>query len=339
MTIPVRIRPRAQALMHFGALASMVFALVAIAAVRPATSSAQDATPAAVSPVAAIPGCNPPALAPLPNIPAAVGASSNGTPAPVVAVDSQTAEQITALVDSLAACLTSGNAASVAELVTDRYLADAYGGGERMTREDYLALAPSAPVVPVTVVSIDRIGFASSDTATATVITVQGNQLRTEDWTFLFRRNRQPSATPQAGNAAGDGQWLVHQVAALASAAPQGAAQMKAVQSDYALKLTPDKVTGPDLVVTVQNTGKETHEFLALKLDAGASIDQLIRPASDQFPSNMHVIGQETVPAGETRTLVFVNLEPGIYTVVCLLPDADGVPHLALGETAAFTVS
>ena len=34
-----------------------------------------------------------------------------------------------------------------------------------------------------------------------------------------------------------------------------------------------------------------------------------------------------------------MNLEPGAYTVVCLLPDADGVPHLALGETATFTVS
>jgi len=53
----------------------------------------------------------------------------------------------------------------------------------------------------------------------------------------------------------------------------------------------------------------------------------------------MHVVGQETIPAGETRTLVFVDLAPGTYTVVCLLPDEDGVPHVALGETATFTVS
>jgi hypothetical protein len=331
---PVRSRPRAQSFMHLALLAALLS--VAIAGSRPVGVSAQSATPVAPSPVAAGAECGPSVVVAAPNLPASDTGAANGTPAPVAAVDQQTEDDIRALVGSLAACLTDGDAASVAELVTDRYLGDAYGGGERMTKEDYLALAPSAPVVPVKVISVDQIGFTGDDTVTAQVITVQGNQLRTEEWTFLFRRNRQPSATPQAG---GEGHWLVHQVAVRTSAAPQGAPEMKAVQSDYAIKLTPATVQGKDLVVTVQNTGKETHEFLALRLDSGASVDQLIRPTSDQFPANMHVIGQETVPSGETRTLVFVDLVPGTYTVVCLLPDADGVPHLALGETATFTVS
>jgi hypothetical protein len=332
MSAPVRSRPRAQSFLHLALFASLLVAMVAVIGSGPNGVSAQSATPVAPSPAADVAGCAAPPLAIAPNVPGA----SNGTPAPVVAVDQQTGDAIRALVGSLAACLTNGDAAAVAELVTDRYLGDAYGGGERMTKEDYLALAPSAPVVPVQVVSVGQINFASDDTVTAQVITVQGNQLRTEEWTFLFRRNRQPSATPQAG---GEGHWLVHQVAVLTSAAPQGAAEMKAVQSDHAIKLTPATVQGPDLVVTVQNTGKETHEFLTLKLGAGASVDQLIRPTSDQFPANMQVIGQETVPSGETRALVLVDLDPGTYTVVCLLPDADGVPHLALGETATFTVS
>jgi hypothetical protein len=323
--------------MHLGMLVALLLATMALGGIRPSAVSAQSATPIASTPSAASPDCIPPALVPVPNIPASVAEAGNGTPVPVVAADQATADQIDALVKSLAACLTSGNAQAVSELVTDRYLGDAYGAGQRMTKEDYLALAPTAPVVPVTVVSVDQIDFASTETVTAQVVTIQGNQLRTEDWTFLFRRSRAISATPAAGS--GDGHWLVHQVSVLASTPPQGAAEMKAVQSDYAIKLTPAEVKGSDLVVSVQNTGKETHEFLALKLGSGASLDQLVRPTSDTFPSNIQVIGQETVAPGETRTLVFVDLAPGTYTVVCLLPDADGVPHLALGETATFKVS
>lgn len=337
MSVPERIRPRAQSIVHLGLLAALLLATVAVAGSRSQAVSAQSATPIAATPSAASADCVPPALAPAPNFPASMANVGNGTPVPVVPADQATTDQIGALVDSLAACLTSGNAQAVSDLVTDRYLADAYGAGQRMTKEDYLALAPAAPVVPVTVVSVGQVDFASNETATAQVVTIQGNQLRTEDWTFLFRRSRAVSATPSA--TPGEGHWLVHQVSVLTSAPPQGAAEMKAVQSDYAIKLTPASVQGSDLVVTVQNTGKETHEFLALKLGAGASLDQLVRPTSDTFPSNIQVIGQETVAPGETRTLVFVDLAPGTYTVVCLLPDADGVPHLALGETATFTVS
>ena len=332
MPAPERIHPRLRTLFHLGLLGSLLLATVALALDNPATVSAQSATP-----VTANSKCAPPALVSAPDIPAQVASPGIGTPAAVVGASAATSDQIQTLVESLAACLTAGDFQTVAELVTDRYLADAYGAGERMTRDDYLALAPLAPVVPVTVVSIGQIDFTGNDTAAAQVITIQGNQLRTEDWTFLYRRNRQASGTPSAGT--GEGRWLVHQVAVRPSAAPQGAAEMKAVQKDYSLSLTAAKIEGSDLVVTIQNTGKETHEFLALKLDAGASVDQLIRPTSDTFPAGIHIAGQETVPAGETRTLVLVNLEPGTYTVVCLLPDADGVPHLALGETATFEVS
>lgn len=327
-----RICPRLRILLHIGLLISLGFTTVIVASSFSSTVSAQSATPTAANT-----NCAPPAPVPAPDIPAAVANPGNGTPAAVLGADATTTSQIQTTVDSLAACLTAGNAQTVAELVTDRYLGDAYGAGGRMTREDYLALAPTAPVIPVTVVSVGQVDFTSRDTATAQVITIQGNQLRTENWTFLFRLNRQANATPTA--ITGEGRWLVHQVAVLPSAAPQGAAEMKAVQKEYAITLTPSTVTGKDLVVTAQNSGKETHEFLALKLDAGASLDQLIRPTSDIFPTNIHIIGQETIPAGETRTLVFVNLEPGTYTVICLLPDADGVPHLALGEKATFTVS
>jgi hypothetical protein len=322
--------PRLLVSLHLGLLAALLLAALAIAIDRPGGVSAQSATPVSSA------DCAPPALVAAPAIPASLSSGTPpATPAAEAAVDEATGSAIQGVIDALAACLTAGDAETVTELVTDRYLADAYGGGERMTREDYVALAPSAPVIPVTVVSVGQIEFASADTATAQVITVQGNQLRTEDWTFLFQRNRQSSATPTAG----DGHWLVHQVALLPSTAPDGASSAQAVESDGSIAITPNPIPGPDVIFTVENIGEETHEFLVLRLVEGATLAELIRPTSDTFPVDIEFIGQETIPAGETGTLVLVGLEPGDYTVVCLLPDADGVPHLALGETADFTIS
>ena len=125
MSAPERILPRAQSLMHLGLLAALMLATVAVAGSRSSGVSAQSATPSAATPSAAAADCAPPALVPAPAIPASVAAAGDGTPVAVVAADQATVDQIDALVDSLAACLTSGNAPAVAELVTDRYLGDA----------------------------------------------------------------------------------------------------------------------------------------------------------------------------------------------------------------------
>ncbi|MCA9860639.1 MAG: hypothetical protein KC438_13000, partial [Thermomicrobiales bacterium] len=209
-------RSRLQSAHRPGLRSIPLIAALALSSALPAGVTAQSATPVATS------TCAPSSMIAAPTVPDSVA-----TPQAVSAVDAETNAAITTLIDSLASCLTDGNADTVAALVTDRYLADAYGGGERMTREDYLALAPLAPIVPVMVVSVGEITFSGRDTAVAQVITVQGNQLRTEDWTFLFRRSRDTTGTPGASNTAGEGQWLVHQVELRPSSAPQGASAMK----------------------------------------------------------------------------------------------------------------
>ncbi|MEZ4531089.1 MAG: hypothetical protein R2855_08660 [Thermomicrobiales bacterium] len=326
MPDPQRTPAPRHAWFHPGLIATLVLALLALTQ-SPTGIAAQSATPVAAN------ACADPGLVPAPDVPEGVSAS---TPSALYGVDVATGDAIQSVIEALASCLTAGDAETVTVLVTDRYLADAYGGGERMTKEDYLALAPSAAVIPVTVVSIGQINFTGSDTASAQVITVQGNQLRTEEWTFLFRPSRSTAATPTA---AGEGHWLVHQVALQTPSIPSEATQATATETDGKITISPATIAGPDVVFTVKNTGDEAHEFLVLRLVDGATIEELIRPTGDGFPDNMQVIGQETIPAGESRSLVFVDLAPGEYTVVCLLPDADGVPHLALGESATFMVS
>ena len=220
------------------------------------------------------------------------------------------------MIDSLAACLTAGNPEIVAQLVTDRYLADAYGGGERMTKEDYIALAPLAPVVPVTIVSVGQIGLTASDTAAAAVVTIQGNQLRSEEWTFLFRRNRQVSATPTAG---GEGHWLVHQVTVLTPAAPAGASEIDAELQSGAITVTPNSFDGPDVVVTIQNTSEETHEFLVLRLVEGATrTSSFARPAtSSRRTSNSS--GRKPCPPANPACLfsLISNRAPTRWSACC----------------------
>lgn len=330
MPAPEHTHPRLHASFNLSLVAALLVAMAALAVASPGGVAAQSATP-----VASV-ACAPPALAAVPNIPESLSDNAPAaTPEAVFGVDQATSAAIRDVIDALTACLTAGNAETVTTLVTDRYLADAYGGGERMTKEDYIALAPYAPVVPVSLVSVGQIGFSGKDTAAAQIITVQGNQLRTEEWTFLFRRSRETSATPTA---AGEGHWLVHQVVLLPPSVPMGASEAEAELPGGSIVITPDEIEGPDVVITVENTDDDTHEFLTLRLVEGATVEELIRPTGDGFPANMEVIGQETVPAGETHTLVFVDLEPGVYTVVCLLPDGDGVPHVALGETTTFTI-
>jgi uncharacterized cupredoxin-like copper-binding protein len=49
-------------------------------------------------------------------------------------------------------------------------------------------------------------------------------------------------------------------------------------------------------------------------------------------------IGAATTTAGNEGQLVLVDLDPGEYTIVCLFPDPEGIPYLAQGMEATFTV-
>jgi hypothetical protein len=49
-------------------------------------------------------------------------------------------------------------------------------------------------------------------------------------------------------------------------------------------------------------------------------------------------IGQATVPAGSNGTLLLSGLQPGTYTIVDLLPNAEGLPNLGDGMETTFTV-
>lgn len=344
-----------------------VAAFLVLSSLLTAPAIAQDATPEAIS-------CTAPAPVPAPFLadsfsipPVASPAASPSASFAVTPIDPASADAIEDTVRQLAACLTEGNAQGVTDLVTARYLGSVYGGGRPLSPADYLVLAGSAPVIPVRILSVSSVSLDLPTTATATVESVAGNQLRLERWTFIYRTAQEsqttealqeepadsasgsviegggtpvPAATaaPATPEDAARGQWLVQGVAALGATVPADVSDVEATITEYEIDLANASVAGPDIVVRAENSGSEAHELLVLRLDGEATTGNLLRPTGDAFPAGISVVGQILLAPGTSDELVLVDLEPGSYSVVCLLPDPTGVPHLALGEETTLTV-
>ncbi|MER3436152.1 MAG: hypothetical protein C4346_00100 [Chloroflexota bacterium] len=248
-------------------------------------------------------------------------ASPEASPA---SADPATVAQVEAVIRALAACLTAGRPEVVADLVTERFLGQMYGGGDRLSREEYLALSQTLPTIPLTILAVTGTRLDDAKTATAVVESVLGNQLQRGIWTV----KRGASAA----------QWRVDHIESLAPVPPADTSQIRVRIEDYSFSLSTRRVPGPDVVLSGENRGKEDHELLVLRLAAGVSTDVLLTEPGPGFPNGVTFIGQVTIPAGQSGELVLVGLRPGSYALVCLLPDADGVPHLALGMKTRFTV-
>jgi hypothetical protein len=322
----------------------MVVALIVAAVVSwPGVTSTAAQTPAA-----ARAQCVPPQIVESPGFPETVAspmaspiASPAASPSPVAAlpVDLDTVATIERIAQQLAACLTDGNADGVADLTTADFRGEAFGGGLRMSRADYLILSETAPVIPTRIVSIQNVSFSGLRTVAADIGLVAGNQLRLERWTFVFRSDTvSDPSTPIAAGEPREGYWLAHHLEPLAPIRPSGAGVVQVELTEYDITLSDTTVSPGNLVLEGQNTGVEAHEMLVLRLDEGTTPDVLLRPMVEGFPASVEVIGQVTLPPGEAGDLVLVDLPSGQYTIVCLLPDGNGVPHLVFDQVAEFTV-
>lgn len=294
------------------------------------------------SPVAA--GCQVAPMGPEPEFPAttkpAIAASPAASPgAAANAVPPDVASQVEQAARALAACLADGNPAGVADNATADFLGDAFGGGERLSRNDYLALAATAPIIPVRIVAIGQPVYTGMRTVAAEVELIAGNQLRLEQWTFVFRLSTgDDPSTPAAATAVTQGRWMAHRAEPLTPQAPSGASRVEATLNEYTITLADNELSGPNIVLESRNAGAEAHELLVLRLAEDATTERLLRPSADSFPAGIEVVGQVTLLPGEQQDLVLVEMPAGEYNMVCLFPDSSGVPHLAFGQETTFTV-
>jgi len=93
--------------------------------------------------------------------------------------------------------------------------------------------------------------------------------------------------------------------------------------------------------LTLVNQGQEGHHIQLVKLDEGKTQDDLkaaLTADPENFPAWAEPYGGPNAPDPGGSTSALVNLEPGIYALICVIPDAQGTPHLQHGMLKTLTV-
>jgi hypothetical protein len=94
----------------------------------------------------------------------------------------------------------------------------------------------------------------------------------------------------------------------------------------------------------LNDTGKELHHATLIKLDSGKTFNDLMEGMKNMKPGTpppgwvIPAGGPNAAAPGASSNLITV-LEPGNYAIVCFIPDARGVPHVAHGMAKALTVT
>ena len=248
------------------------------------------------------------------------------TAATPVSARDQLKAGLTNLVKVVSACQSAGDFETMSKLVTEKYLGQVYGGGPRMSRGTFLAIADSLPTPKVRFRGFDDLSVTGPGRARANVLLIVGNQLLFQRMTFIEEPKR-------------PGIWLIDGVEPLRVRAPRDHANLRVTVTGN--RYSPDALTADNDTVSihVSNSDKEDHELLILKLADGVTTRDLLTSESPDFPDGVTYIGQVTIPAHGRGTMVLVNLKPGAYAVVDLLPSENGVPHLAVGMSATLTIT
>jgi hypothetical protein len=103
----------------------------------------------------------------------------------------------------------------------------------------------------------------------------------------------------------------------------------------------PDRIPAGVTAVQVVNKGQDAHHIQLLQLQQGKTREDFVaamKANPEQFPSWVkHVGGPNAILPGQQATAT-MNLTEGDYLLVCLIPDKQGVPHVALGMQKPLTV-
>ena len=110
--------------------------------------------------------------------------------------------------------------------------------------------------------------------------------------------------------------------------------------ADYAYVM-PDTIEGGVVAMRFRNVGKELHEFAFGRIDGDHTIDEFVEDlfASDDgdVPYATDLGGPPLLSPGEEITITR-KLEPGTYSLLCFVPNAEGELHLKLGMKRQFRV-
>jgi hypothetical protein len=102
----------------------------------------------------------------------------------------------------------------------------------------------------------------------------------------------------------------------------------------------PDTVPAGFARVKLTNQGTEPHHIIFVRLDSGHVVGELLqRMSSEKVPNWAVLLGGPNAPMPGATTETVLELTPGNYAVLCLIPSVDGKPHVAKGMVRQLTVT
>jgi hypothetical protein len=113
------------------------------------------------------------------------------------------------------------------------------------------------------------------------------------------------------------------------------------VAADFSFEM-PASVPGGFTTLTMKNDGHVDHHAMFMRLNEGADMAELEAALTQPDPTPIFALsesigGPVVSPGGEAS--VIVDLTPGQYMVICIVPEADGTPHYMLGMYAPLEVT
>ena len=105
----------------------------------------------------------------------------------------------------------------------------------------------------------------------------------------------------------------------------------------------PESIPAGMTGITLVNEGQDLHHQQLLKLPEGMTAEELLTgfqsgEVGPETPGLLAAGGVGALGPGVTGTAT-MNLEAGNYVMVCFIPDANSVPHLALGMAKPLNIT
>lgn len=118
------------------------------------------------------------------------------------------------------------------------------------------------------------------------------------------------------------------------TATPAAPNMVHVTATDYAFQ-APDTIASGVTTFHLMNQGKEVHHVVIIRLPLAE-----VRKMSDgPPPADLVAIGGPNAAAPGGTAEATLDVAPGTYTLICLIPAADGMPHIAKGMARELIVT
>ncbi len=251
------------------------------------------------------------------------------------------AQDIERVVSAVSVCLSDADYGTLNDLVLDDFRGQLLGIGEPVIADDFGTFADELPPTAFTVSDVTDVTVTDDGDATAVVRYLVGDQLRQGLWTFsLFSASASFLGGEDAnGIVRASARWVVSSEEVQTPDVPEGAQRVGVTLDEYSIEVDPGRVDAGTVALRIANDGQQDHEVVVLRLEDGATADELLYIPGPDLPDGISIAGQLTVPAGDEGVMVLDGVESGSYALVDLFPDDEsGVPNLSLGMEADFEV-